>query len=72
MIVATQKPLADVIGSVVKSNLPGVLAFRVAKAMDSTVILDSPGAEALGGRGDALLKTGTGRMTRLQIAIHDE
>lgn len=69
VIVATQKPLAEVIGSVVKSNLPAALAFKVGKSMDSKVILDDVGAEALAGMGDALYKDGSGRIQRLQCAM---
>ena len=68
VILATQKPLATVIGSVVKSNLPAVLALKVGKGTDSQVILDEVGAESLVGKGDALFKDGSGATIRLQCA----
>ena len=70
LIVATQKPVVDVIETVVKSNLPGKLALKVANSSDSGVILDEAGAERLLGQGDAYLKVG-GEKTRLQIAKFD-
>ncbi|SER91218.1 DNA phosphorothioation-dependent restriction protein DptH [Pedobacter rhizosphaerae] len=71
VIVATQKPLVNIISSAIKSNLPGVIALRVRTAVDSRVILDDAGAETLAGRGDALFKNGTGKMVRIQCAIYD-
>ncbi len=67
VIVATQRPSADVLSSVVRANLPAQLALRVRTGIDSRVILDEAGAEALAGRGDALLRTARG-IVRLQCA----
>ena len=70
VIIATQKPLASIVSSAIKSNLPGVIALRVRSTNDSRVILDDNGAETLAGKGDSLFKNGTGQMTRVQAAIH--
>jgi DNA phosphorothioation-dependent restriction protein DptH len=70
IIVATQKPLVNIVSSAIKSNLPGVIALRVRTATDSRVILDDSGAETLAGKGDSLFKNGTGQMIRVQAAIH--
>ena len=70
LIVATQKPVVEVIDTVVKSNLPASLALRVSKSSDSSVIMDETGAESLLGKGDAILKIGNSK-TRLQIARFD-
>lgn len=67
IVVATQRPSADVISPVVRANLPAQLALRVRTGTDSRVILDESGAEALAGRGDALLRTARG-IVRLQCA----
>ncbi len=54
IIVATQRPSVDVVTGLIKANLPARLSYRVGQKIDSKVILDAMGAEALLGRGDAL------------------
>jgi S-DNA-T family DNA segregation ATPase FtsK/SpoIIIE len=67
LIIATQKPSAEVISTNLRSNLPAQLALRVRSATESRVIMDESGAEALAGRGDAFLKS-EGRLVRVQCA----
>ena len=67
LIIATQKPSADVISTNLRSNLPAQLALRVKNGTESRVILDEQGAEVLNGKGDAYLKS-EGKLVRVQCA----
>ncbi len=67
LIIATQRPSADVITGLMKANIPSRIAFAVASAMESRIILDTQGAEKLVGRGDMLYAPiGSGKPLRVQ------
>lgn len=67
LIIATQRPSADVITGLMKANIPSRIAFAVASAMESRIILDTMGAEKLVGKGDMLYAPiGCGKPKRVQ------
>ena len=67
LVIATQRPSADVITGLMKANIPSRIAFAVASAMESRIILDTQGAEKLVGRGDMLFAPiGSGKPKRVQ------
>ena len=69
LIVATQRPSADIITGLIKANIPSRIAFAVSSGVDSRVTLDEMGAEKLLGRGDMLyLPIDAGKAVRLQGA----
>jgi S-DNA-T family DNA segregation ATPase FtsK/SpoIIIE len=71
IILATQRPSTDVITGVIKANFPTRVSFRVTSNTDSRVVLDTPGAEKLLGKGDMLFKLGI-ELMRLHSAYVDE
>ena len=67
LVIATQRPSADVITGLMKANIPSRIAFAVASAMESRIILDTQGAEKLVGKGDMLFAPiGCGKPLRVQ------
>ena len=74
LIIATQRPSADVITGLMKANIPSRIAFAVQSSLDSRIILDTTGAEKLVGRGDMLyFPLGSGKPQRVQgCFISDE
>ena len=74
LVIATQRPSADVITGLMKANIPSRIAFAVSSSMESRIILDTQGAEKLVGKGDMLFAPlGQGKPKRVQgCLITDE
>ncbi len=67
LVIATQRPSADVITGLMKANIPSRIAFAVASSLESRIILDNTGAEKLVGKGDMLYAPlGEGKPRRVQ------
>lgn len=65
IIMATQRPVVDIMTGLIKANMPARVAFRVESRQDSRIILDEAGAERLKGAGELLFKC-NGELTKYQ------
>ena len=73
LILATQRPQANVVTGLIKSNMPCRVSFKVASSMDSRIVLDQKGAELLLGQGDMLfLHPRTSKVSRAQGTLVDD
>jgi len=73
MILATQRPSANVVTGLIRSNMPCRISFRVATQIESRIVLDQKGAEVLLGQGDMLfLQPGTSNLIRAQGTYIDD
>ena len=68
LVIATQRPQANVVTGLIKANMPCRIGFKVASGMDSRIVLDQKGAELLLGQGDMMVLTpsGSGELRRCQ------
>ncbi len=73
LILATQRPQANVVTGLIKSNMPCRISFKVASGMDSRIVLDQKGGELLLGQGDMLyLSPRTSKLVRSQGTLVDD
>jgi len=73
LILATQRPQANVVTGLIKSNMPCRVSFKVASGMDSRIVLDHKGGELLLGHGDMLfLSPRSNKLTRAQGTLVDD
>ncbi len=73
LILATQRPQANVVTGLIKSNMPCRICMKVASGMDSRIVLDSKGGELLLGHGDMLyLSPRSAELTRAQGTLVDD
>ncbi|MBX3323708.1 MAG: DNA translocase FtsK 4TM domain-containing protein [Phycisphaeraceae bacterium] len=73
LILATQRPQANVVTGLIKSNMPCRITFKVASNLDSRVVLDQRGGELLLGQGDMLyLSPQSHKVMRAQGTLVDD
>ncbi|HRQ73963.1 MAG TPA: DNA translocase FtsK [Phycisphaerales bacterium] len=73
LILATQRPQANVVTGLIKSNMPCRITFKVASGMDSRIVLDQKGGELLLGQGDMLfLSPRSHKLARAQGTLVDD
>ncbi len=73
LILATQRPAANVVTGLIKSNMPTRISFRVQSRMDSRIVMDQNGAELLLGQGDMLfMPAGASKPMRSQGTYIDD
>lgn len=71
LVIATQRPTTNIITGTIKANFNSRIAFKVNSSVDSKVIIDSPGANRLIGRGDMLVVYPGSDLVRVQCALID-
>ena len=66
VIIATQRPSADIVSPIIKANCPVKACLRVSTARNSEIVLDEAGGEKLLGKGD-MLYLGSGKIKPVRV-----
>ncbi len=66
VIIATQRPSADIVAPIIKANCPVKACLRVSTAKNSEIIIDEAGGEKLLGKGD-MLYLGSGKIKPVRL-----
>lgn len=66
LLIATQRPSADIISSTIKANVPARIGLKTTDSMNSLIIIDETGCEKLAGYGDSIVKLTDGSMVKIQ------
>lgn len=66
LVIATQRPSANIVTGVLKTNIPYRISFKLPSATDSMTILDASGAQDLLGKGDMLVEKNSSEIERMQ------
>lgn len=66
LLIATQRPSADIISSTIKANVPARIGLKTTDSMNSMIVIDEPGCEKLAGYGDSIIKMTDGSMVKVQ------
>lgn len=65
LIMATERPSADIVTPNLKANLTARVSYKAASKLDSRALTGGDGAEQLLGAGDMLYANGTGQLQRV-------
>lgn len=66
LLIATQRPSADIVSSTIKANVPARIGLKTTDSMNSMIVIDEPGCEKLAGYGDSIVKLTDGSMVKVQ------
>ena len=72
LLIATQRPSANVISPTLKANIPSRVCLKVTDSTNSQIVIDEPGGEKLSGPGDSIVKDKNGNITRCQGNFIDD
>ena len=66
LIIATQRPSADIVTGIIKANVPSRIGLKTTDSNNSNIVLGESGCENLRGNGDSLVRLVDGSLVRVQ------